>query len=132
MKKYAYLSSSFFIVTFALTILLGYQTSSIASPTSAASTSTSANADSGRLVIRRVANLGNLSVLDVKIDGKRVASVAHGQTYDAALPAGPHVITVALGADNRSAAPAEKRITIQKGQTYIFTATYKQGVVVLQ
>jgi hypothetical protein len=48
------------------------------------------------------------------------------------LSAGPHVITVALGASDTNAAPATKRITVQKGKIYTFTATYQGGELVLQ
>ena len=132
MKKCIYLSCNLLIAAFGVAIFSGCATSSTAGSSSTASTSTTASADSGRLVIYRVANLGNLAILDVTIDGKKVAAITRGQTYTGALSAGPHVISVALGASNTNAASAEKRITVKKGQTYAFTVTYKSGELVLQ
>ena len=127
MKKYVYISSSFFIVTLALAILLGSPASTIAKSTKASSDSTTANADSGRLVIRRTPNIGTTAVVNVLIDGKKAGSIGQGQTYNVPISAGPHVVAATLTSSNIEKPPTQKNINVQKGQTYTFTASWKRG-----
>ena len=125
MKKYMYLSSSSLIATLALAIFIGSEASSTARPAS------SSDADSGRLVIRRVANIGTVAVVNVSVDGKRVGSIARGQIFNEPLSAGPHVITATLTSSNTEVPPTKKSITVEKGKTYTFTASWKAGALSL-
>ena len=131
MKKNIWFSCNFLIVTLALLILPGSETSSIAASKSTTSASTTANADSGRLVIRRVANIGTIAVVNISVDGKRVGSISRSQTYNAPLSAGPHVVTATLTSSNTEVPPIQKSINVQSGQTYNFTASWKRGALSL-
>jgi hypothetical protein len=131
MKKFNYCSYALLIVALGFTIFSGCETTGGGASSSTSSASTMASADSGRLVIKRVANIGTALVLNVSIDGKHVASVSEGQTYKGSLSAGPHVVSVILEPNAMSLAPTQKRITVQKGQTYTFTATWDGSVLAL-
>jgi hypothetical protein len=86
--------------------------------------STVASADSGHLVIRRAANLGSGLFLNVSVDGKKVAALGKGHTYNGSLSAGPHVVSVIVIPNKMSLTPTLKNITVEKGQTYTFTAMW--------
>jgi hypothetical protein len=131
MKKSNYCSCAVLIVALGFTIFSGCETTGTAASSSTSSASTMASAQSGRLVIQRVANIGTSQVLYVSIDGKRVASLSEGQTYNGSLSAGPHVVSVILEPNDLNLAPTKKRITVQKGQTYTFTATWDGNVLAL-
>jgi len=90
-----------------------------------------ASVDSGRLVIGRMATLGTWLNLNVSIDGKQVGTLSRGQAYNGSLSAGPHVVSVIPEPNARDLAPAQKHITVQKGQTYTFTAAWQGDVLVL-
>jgi len=130
MKKFNYCSYAL-IVALGFTTFAGCETTGGGASSSTSSASTMASADSGRLVIKRVANIGSALVLNVSIDGKHVALVARGQTYNGSLSAGPHVVSVILEPNGMNLAPTQKRITVQKGQTYTFTATWDGNVLAL-
>ena len=75
-----------------------------------------------RLIIRRFPTLGVNVIVDLYVDGAPFGSVPYGQTLDAALPPGRHVLSV-------QATPAPVYITrtnttldVQGGETYTFTA----------
>ena len=131
MKKFNYCSYAFLIVALGFTIFAGCETTGGGASSSTSPASTVASAQSGRLVIRRVANIGTSLVLNVSVDGKHVASVSEGQTYNGSLSAGPHVVSVILEPNAMSLTPTQKRITVQKGQTYTFTATWDGNVLAL-
>lgn len=99
---------------------------------SLSSASTMASAESGRLVIRRAANLGSGLFLNVSVDGKKVAALGKGHTYDGPLSAGPHVVSVVVIPDQISLPPTEKRLTVKNGQTYAFTAMWNGNMLVLK
>jgi hypothetical protein len=132
MKKSNYCNYGLIIVTLGFTIFSGCETTGTGASRSTSAASTMASADSGRLVIQRVANIGTALVLQVSIDGKNVGSVARGQTYNGSLPPGPHVVSVILEPNGMNLAPTQKRITVQKGKTYTFTATWQGNVLALQ
>ncbi len=129
MKKFNYCSYAFLIVALGFTIFVGCETTGGGASSSTSSASTMASADSGRLVIKRVANIGTALVLNVSIDGKFVASVGEGRTYKGSMSAGPHIVSVILEPNAMNLAPTQKRITVQKGQTYTFTATWDGNVL---
>jgi hypothetical protein len=130
MKKFNCCSYAL-IAALGFTTFAGCETTGTGASSSTTAASTVANANSGRLVIKRVANIGTGLVLNVSIDGKHVASVGSGQTYKGSLPAGPHVVSVILEPNGMNLAPTQKRITVQKGQTYTFTATWDGNVLAL-
>lgn len=132
MKKIIGYHCSLFIVTLGFISLSGCGTTGTGTSSSTSAASTIASADSGRLVIRRIPNIGSGLVLNVSIDGKQAGSVRKGQTYNGSLSAGPHVVSVLLTPNRLHLAPTEKRITVEKGQTYTFTAKWEGQVLALE
>ena len=75
-----------------------------------------------RLIIHRLADLGNNLIVRLWIDDVAVASIAYGHTYEAFLPPGRHVISVLATPNPRWKIPWQMTLNAQKGQTYNFTA----------
>ena len=50
--------------------------------------------DDARLVVSRAANFGTFQYLILFVDGVHVADLGLGQSYDALLPPGQHVLSV--------------------------------------
>src|SRR4051794_15756871 len=73
-------------------------------------------ANSGRLLINRVANFGSDLSLIVSIDGKDVGSFTEGRGYSGYLPAGQHVIVVRADPNPGGKRPGRKTLTVQAGQ----------------
>jgi hypothetical protein len=88
-------------------------------------------ANSGRVLIYRVANFGENLALVVSVDGKDVGSFSEGRNYSGYLPAGQHVITVRADPHQPGVRPGRKTLTIQAGQTYSFTAAWSGQNMVL-
>ena len=85
----------------------------------------------GRLVIVRAANLGVI-VVNLKIDGVQAADIYKTRRYDAPLAAGPHVLTVAPTSRFEQSQPTEKRLMVEPGKTYTFTAVLEDVQIVLK
>jgi hypothetical protein len=75
-----------------------------------------------RLIIHRIADLGNDLIVRLWIDDVAVASIAYGHTYEALLPPGRHVISVLPTPNPRWKIPWQMTLNVQNGQTYSFTA----------
>ena len=88
-------------------------------------------ANSGHLLINRVANFGSNLSLVVSVDGKDVGSFTEGRSYSGYLPAGQHVITARVDPYQAGKGPARKTLTVQTGQTYSYTAAWSGGNLVL-
>jgi hypothetical protein len=97
----------------------------------AAEKASSAPQGAGRLIIARSANLGP-TVIGISIDGVKAVDLNYNRTYDAPIPAGPHVITVVPSISLRGAKPMETRLTVEAGKIYKFTAKRKDIQIVLQ
>lgn len=85
----------------------------------------------GRLVIVRSPHLGVI-VVNLKIDGVQAADIYKTRRYDAPLAAGPHVLTVAPLSHFEQSQPTEKRLTVEPGRTYTFTAVLEDVQIVLK
>jgi hypothetical protein len=88
-------------------------------------------ANSGHLLINRVANFGSNLSLVVSVDGKDVGSFTEGRNYSGYLSAGQHVITVRVDPNPGGKRPGRKTLTIQAGQTYSYTAGWSGQSLVL-
>jgi hypothetical protein len=88
-------------------------------------------ANSGRLLINRVANFGSNMALVVSVDGKDVGSFTEGRSYSGYLPAGQHTIVARVDPNMTGARPARKTLTVQAGQTYSYTAGLSGGNMTL-
>jgi hypothetical protein len=84
-------------------------------------------ANSGHLIVTRVANFGTDLSLVVSVDGKDVGSFTEGRGYDGYLPAGQHVLTARVDPNRTGARPGRKTLTVQAGQTYSYTAAWSGG-----
>ena len=83
----------------------------------------------GRLIILRAANFGSNLALNLKIDGRTAANIVPGGRYDDFLPEGRHMLTVSVVSNYQ---PTSTVLNVQRGQTYVFTATRQNtGNVVL-
>src|SRR5580692_234245 len=82
--------------------------------------------DDARLVVTRAANFGTFQYLILFVDGVRVADLGLGQSYDAVLPPGQHVLSVNTTPQiYRRTPPTQRRVNLQPGETYAFTAFWK-------
>src|SRR5437762_401256 len=68
-------------------------------------------ANSGHLIVTRVANFGENLGLVVSVDGKDVGSFTEGRSYSGYLPAGQHVITARAEPHQPGARPGRKTLT---------------------
>jgi hypothetical protein len=83
----------------------------------------------GRLIVLRAPNFGSDLGLNLKIDGKTAANIVPGGRYDDFVPEGRHMLTVSAV---RNYQPTSTVLNVQRGQTYVFTATRQNtGSVVL-
>jgi hypothetical protein len=84
--------------------------------------------DDARLVVTRSANFGTFQYLNLFIDGVHVADLGLGQSYDALLPPGQHVLSVSTTPQIYRRTPAtQQRVTAKPGETYAFTAFWKNS-----
>jgi hypothetical protein len=84
--------------------------------------------DDARLVVSRAANFGTFQYLNLFVDGVHVADLGLGQSYDALLPAGPHVLSVSTTPQiYRRTPPTQRRINAEPDKTYAFTAFWKNS-----
>jgi hypothetical protein len=79
--------------------------------------------DPGRLIIRRIPNLGYNVIVDLYVDGDPVAPILYGHTYEGVLPAGRHVLSVLPTPAPKWRTPWQMiTLDVRNGQTYTFTA----------
>jgi hypothetical protein len=83
--------------------------------------------NSGHVLIYRVANFGETIGLIVAVDGKDVGSFTEGRNYSGYLPAGQHRLTVRPDPNRAGTRPGQKTLTVQAGQTYVYTAVWSGG-----
>ena len=112
MKKY---SSIIYIVSLACAglIFTGCATNQATAPIPA---------NSGHLLINRVANFGSDLSLVVSIDGKDVGSFTEGRGYSGYLTAGQPPIIIRVDPNPGGKRPGHLTLTVQAGQTYSYTA----------
>jgi len=87
--------------------------------------------NSGHLLVYRAAKFGYRLNLVLSVDGKDVASLIEGQSYDGYLPAGQHVLSARVTPNKTGAHPARQTLTVQAGHTYSYTAALSGGNLVL-
>src|ERR1700746_495332 len=82
--------------------------------------------DDARLVVTRSANFGTFQYLILFVDGVHVADLGLDQSYEAVLPPGQHVLSVSTTPQGyRYTAPTRRRVNAEPGETYAFTAFWK-------
>ena len=95
----------------------------------ARSTSASARSEGdAHLVVTRAANFGTFQYLILFVDGVRVADLGLGQSYDAVLPTGQHVLSVSTTPQiYRRTPPTQRRVNLEPGETYAFTGFWRNS-----
>jgi hypothetical protein len=88
-------------------------------------------ANSGHLVVTRVANFGTDLSLVLSVDGKDVGSFTEGRNYDGYLSAGQHVLIARVDPNRVGTRPGRKTLTVKAGQTYSYTASWSGQRLVL-
>jgi len=84
--------------------------------------------DDARLVVSRAANFGTFQYLNLFVDGVHVADLGLGESYEAVLPPGQHVLSVSTTPQiYRRTPPTQRRVTAEPGETYAFTAFWKNS-----
>ncbi len=84
--------------------------------------------DDARLVVSRAANFGTFEYLNLFVDGVHVADLGLGQSYDALLPPGPHVLSVSTTPQiYRRTPPTQRLVNAEPDKTYAFTAFWKNS-----
>jgi hypothetical protein len=82
--------------------------------------------DHAHLVVTRSANFGTFQYLILFVDGVHVADLGLNRSYDAVLSTGQHVLSVSTTPQiYRYTAPTQRRINVEPGKTYAFTAFWK-------
>jgi hypothetical protein len=92
---------------------------------SIASIGTAAAQSGGRLIVMRAPNFGWNLVLNLQIDGRTAANLVQGRRFDHPVPAGRHVLTVSAVPSYNSYAPTSTVLNVRRGQTYVFTAVWR-------
>ena len=81
-----------------------------------------------RLVVTRSANFGTFQYLILFVDGVHVADLGLDQSYEAVLPPGQHVLSVSTTPQGyRYTPPTRRRVNVEPGETYAFTAFWKNS-----
>ena len=121
MKKY---SSIIYIVSLACAglIFTGCATTEATAPIPA---------NSGHLIVTRVANFGTDLSLVLSVDGKDVGSFTEGRSYSGYIPAGQHEIIIRVDPNPGGKRPGRLTLTVQAGQTYSYTAGWSGESLVL-
>ena len=88
-------------------------------------------AEGGRLIVKRVANFGERISLSLSVDGKQVARLVEGRSYDGYLAPGRHVISATVVPNLVYSPVWQKDINVQSGKTYAFTAIWQGQRMVL-
>ena len=78
--------------------------------------------DPARLIVRRIANIGNHVIVDLYVDGVAVAAIGYGHTYEGFLPPGRHVLQVLPTPRPKWSTQPRMILNVRSGQTYDFTA----------
>lgn len=91
----------------------------------------SAPPNSGHLLVYRAAKFGYRLNLVLSVDGKNVASLTEGQSYDGYLPAGQHVLAARVTPNSSGVQPGRQTVMIQAGHTYSYTAVLSGKNLVL-
>jgi hypothetical protein len=82
--------------------------------------------DDAHLVVTRAANFGTFQYLILFVDGVHVADLGLDQSYEAVLPPGQHVLSVSTTPQAyRYESPTQRRVNVKPGETYAFTAFWK-------
>ena len=128
MKTYSKLSRSALILMVTCLFFSGYAVSQASSGLQSRRAAVKGSAfvqsanGAARLIIERIANLGNDVYVDLYIDGAPVAAIGYGSSYEGLLPPGRHLLSVLPTPSPKWLTPWEIIVDVRSGQTYRFTA----------
>jgi hypothetical protein len=88
-------------------------------------------ADTGKLTVMRSPTFGKKLVLDVYVDGKRVAQLQRDRSYTTSLPAGTHEVKVQASVE-KPINKATKQVTIEARKDSTVTASWEGQQLVLR
>ena len=94
-------------------------------------TTSSFAAQGGRLMVKRAANFGERVSLSLLVDGKEVARLVEGRSYDGRLTPGRHMISATVVPNLVYSPVWQKEVNVQSGQTYSFTAIWQGEKMIL-
>ena len=100
------------------------------SGTSSTGTSAASSTGGARLIVHRTASFGG-GFLTLTLDGKQVANVQLGQTYDAPVSPGKHVLTAVHTPNISGQIPASVTFTAEAGKIYSFIGQWQDSDVIL-
>ena len=83
------------------------------------------------LTINRLPTVGGGVGAFISIDGVFIARIGWGESYHGAILPGDHLISVTRHPYYMIRTPAERRIHVESGQSYILTLKWKAGSLVL-
>lgn len=85
----------------------------------------------GRLIVMRGPAIG-ATIIGLRVDGVNVGQIAYNRRYDAPIAAGSHVITVYPVNSLENARPTDRKVDVESGRTYSFTAVRKDIAIILK
>jgi len=100
------------------------------SGTSSAGMAAASSTNGARLIVHRTASFGG-GFLTLTLDGKQLANVQLGQTYDAPVSPGKHVLTAVHTPNISAQIPASVTFTAETGKTYSFIAQWQDSDLIL-
>jgi len=87
--------------------------------------------NSSRFLVYRGAKFGYRVSLVLSVDGKDVASLTEGQSYDGYLPADPHILAARVTPKSNGVGTAQQNVTVQARHIYSYTAVLSGKNLVL-
>jgi hypothetical protein len=86
--------------------------------------------DNARLFVWRAADFGTVIYLNLFIDGVQVTTLGRNEGYEAIVRPGRHVLSIGTSpCSNWKAKLTHRRVTLNRGQTYSFTALWEEADV---
>src|SRR5262245_42429883 len=85
----------------------------------AVSIGTAAARSTGRLIVSRDPNLGRNMVVNLRLDGRTVANLVPGSSFNRSVSTGIRVLTVSAGLS--ASRSSSTTVNVRRGRTYAFT-----------
>lgn len=85
-----------------------------------------------RLIVQRASNFGTNLVVQLSIDGRKIANIPRDQHYGGTISAGRHTLAVLALPNTQSRRATSIRLTAKAGKAYIYTAGWARDRLVLQ
>jgi hypothetical protein len=96
------------------------------------SAASSPGAAPGYLTINRLPTVGGGVGAFISIDGVFIARIGWGQSYRGAIAPGEHLISITRHPYYMIRTPAEKRLRVETGQSYVLTLKWGADRLILE